>query len=90
MSTLSTYKKFPLGKLQINSIFFIINFFSAFNILFFMADTKTVTFLSKKDLINQITKEDLIKELEKIVENNIETRRSFKSDNESLSYRAGR
>lgn len=56
----------------------------------FMAKSQTTNFLTAKNQINKISEADLIKSLEQVKASNDRIRESFKSDVESMSFKAGR
>lgn len=57
---------------------------------FYMSKSKINNLLTAENQINKISEEELLKALEEIKESNEKIRKSFLSDSESMSVRAGR
>ena len=55
-----------------------------------MSTSKKLSYATAKNQINKVNKKELIEGLKKINKKNEELRRTFKYDNEALSFRAGR
>ena len=56
----------------------------------FMAKTSKPSYLTAKNEINQVSEADLKKALSEVEKKNIAIRKSFKSDSDAMSLRAGR
>ena len=56
----------------------------------FMTKISKPNFLTAKNQINQVSEADLKKALSEVEKRNIEVRKSFKSDSDAMSLRAGR
>jgi|TARA_R110002051_G_scaffold196207_1_gene263999 hypothetical protein len=56
----------------------------------FMSNIHSTNFLTAKNQINRVSEADLLKALEEVKTNNDNFRKSFKSDNEAMSIKAGR
>lgn len=56
----------------------------------FMAKTSKPSYLTAKNQINKVSEADLKKALSEVEQKNLAIRKSFKSDSDAMSLRAGR